>query len=65
MKEVEQMLERSPLNSNLFIVFNHPLALNIISNQTKAFLTSMGSSKINKLDYDKAYVFGGTVGTLG
>ena len=25
----------------------------------------MGASKINKLDYDKAYVFGGTVGTLG
>ena len=45
--EVEQMLERSPLNSNLFIVVNNAHALKIISPKTKKFLTNMGALEIN------------------
>ena len=65
MSEVDQMLERSPLHSNLYIVVNHAYALKIISNHTKAFLTKMGAATVSKLEYGQAYVFGGTVGTVG
>ena len=47
MVEVEKMLERSPQNSNLFIVFNHLAAARLISTKTKQFLTHMGATAVN------------------